>query len=193
MKKQIITIGREYGSGGHEIGEKLSALLGKKLYDKVTLMEKAKQGKNYEEVKSFFQEKPVDSLLYAIAMNTVTRGMESKPFKEIKSIVENEAGILIGCCGDHIFKGREDVLRVFIHAEAPFRRVRVAKEENISIEKAEKRMYQVDKERASFHKFYTQTEWQSLSNYDLVLNSSEFGIDGCIDIIMHSLNMVEEG
>lgn len=192
MKKQIITIGREYGSGGHEIGEKLSKILNKKLYDKVTLMEIAKKGKNYEEVKSFFQEKPVDSLLYAIAMSTMTRGMESKPFQEIKSIVENETGILIGCCGDHIFKGREDVLRVFIHAEPPMRKVRVAQEENISVEKAEKRMDQVDKERASFHKFYTQAQWQGLSNYDLVLNSSEFGIDGCIDIILHCLKMQED-
>ena len=147
----------------------------------------AKKGKNYEEVKSFFQEKPVDSLLYAIAMNTLSGGMESKPFKEIKGIVEEEPGILIGCCGDYIFGGREDVLRVFIHADSSMRKVRIAQEENINVEKAEKRISQVDKERASFHKFYTQKEWDGLSNYDLVISSSEFGIEGCIDIILHSL------
>ncbi len=187
MKKTILTIGRQYGSGGHEIGQRIAERLGYPLYDKDKLLELAKESGSYEEVKSFYQEKPVDSLLYAIAMNTLTQGMEKKPFQEIKRIVEKEPCVLIGRCGNYITGGKVEALRVFIHADKDFRAQRIAKTESITLEKAAKRIVETDKARASFYRFYTGEEWDRASNYDLVLNSSVFGIDRCVEIILNSM------
>ena len=106
MKKTILTIGRQYGSGGREIGQKIAEKLGYPLYDKEKLLEIAKKDGSFDEVRSFYQEKPVDSLLYAIAMSTLTQGMERKPFQEIKKIIEQEPCILIGRCGNYIHEGQ---------------------------------------------------------------------------------------
>ena len=187
MKKMILTVGRQYGSGGREIGQKVAARLGYPLYDKDKLLELAKQDGSYDEVRSFYQEKPVDSLLYAIAMSTLTQGMERKPFQEIRKLIEQEPCILIGRCGNYITKDKPEALRVFIHADKEFRVKRVAAENNISEEKAAKKIAETDKARASFYRFYTNEEWDQASGYDLVLNSSMFGIDRCVDMIIKSM------
>lgn len=189
MKKMILTVGRQYGSGGREIGEKVAARIGCPLYDKEKLLELAKQDGSYDEVRSFYQEKPVDSLLYAIAMSTLTQGMEKKPFQEIKKLLEQEPCVLIGRCGNYITKDRTDTLRVFIHADWQFRVERVAKENHISEEKAARKITETDKARASFYRFYTNREWDQASGYDLVLNSSMFGIDRCVDMILKSMDL----
>ena len=168
MKKTILTIGRQYGSGGREIGEKIAKELGYVFYDKDKLLELAKGSESYEEVKSFYLEKPVDSLLYAIAMNALAQGMEKKPFLEIKKIVEKEPCVLIGRCGNYIVSDREDALRVFIHADMDFRTARVAEENKITPSKAAKLIADTDKARASFCRFYTGQEWDSAANYDLI-------------------------
>ena len=170
MKKTILTIGRQYGSGGREIGQKIAEKLEYPLYDKEKLLEIAKKDGSFDEVRSFYQEKPVDSLLYAIAMSTLTQGMERKPFQEIKKIIEQEPCIL------------------FIHADDKFRAERVAKENGITEEKAAKKIVETDKARASFYRFYTNGEWDQASGYDLVLNSSMFGIDQCVDMIIKSMD-----
>lgn len=188
MKKTILTIGRQYGSGGREIGQKIAEKLGYPLYDKEKLLEIAKKDGSFDEVRSFYQEKPVDSLLYAIAMSTLTQGIERKPFQEIKKIIEQEPCILIGRCGNYITKDRTDTLRVFIHADDKFRAERVAKENGITEEKAAKKIVETDKARASFYRFYTNGEWDQASGYDLVLNSSMFGIDQCVDMIIKSMD-----
>lgn len=187
MKKTILTIGRQYGSGGHEIGQRIAERLGYPLYDKERLLEFAKESGSYEEVKSFYQEKPVDSLLYAIAMNTLTQGMEKKPFQEIEKILEKEPCVLIGRCGNYITSTKPEALRVFIHADKEFRAKRIAGTEHITEEKAAKRILETDKARASFYRFYTGEEWNQASNYDLVLNSSMFGIDRCVEMILNSM------
>lgn len=189
MKKMILTVGRQYGSGGREIGEKVAARIGCPFYDKEKLLELAKQDGSYDEVRAFYQEKPVDSLLYAIAMSTLTQGMEKKPFQEIKKLVEQEPCVLIGRCGNYITKDRTDTLRVFIHADWQFRVERVAKENHISEEKAARKITETDKARASFYRFYTNGEWDQASGYDLVLNSSMFGIDRCVDMILKSMDL----
>lgn len=189
MKKMILTVGRQYGSGGLEIGQKVAERLGCPLYDKEKLLELAKKDGSYDEVRSFYQEKPVDSLLYAIAMSTLTQGMEKKPFQEIKKLVEQEPCVLIGRCGNYITKDRADTLRVFIHADRQFRVERVAKENHISEEKAARKIAETDKARASFYRFYTNEEWDQASGYDLVLNSSMFGIDRCVDMILKSMDL----
>lgn len=187
MKKTILTIGRQYGSGGREIGGKIAEKLGYPFYDKERLLELAKQSGNYDEVKSFYMEKPVDSLLYAIAMNTLAKGIEKKPFQEVKKVVEKGSCVLIGRCGNYIVGRRPEALRVFIHADMDFRIPRIAEENGITEEKAEKLIAQTDKERASFYRFYAEQPWDCAANYDLVLNSSVFGIDGCVDIILRSM------
>ena len=85
-------------------------------------------------------------------------------------------------------KDRTDTLRVFIHADDKFRAERVAKENGITEEKAAKKIVETDKARASFYRFYTNGEWDQASGYDLVLNSSMFGIDQCVDMIIKSMD-----
>ena len=121
-------------------------------------------------------------------ISALTQGMERKPFQEIKKIIEQEPCILIGRCGNYITKDRTDTLRVFIHADDKFRAERVAKENGITEEKAAKKIVETDKARASFYRFYTNGEWDQASGYDLVLNSSMFGIDQCVDMIIKSMD-----
>ena len=190
MERTIITIGREYGSGGREVAEKLSAKLGIALYDKEKLIERAKEKGTFESMKSFYNEKPIDSLLYAIAMDTVdtiTGRINRVPFEMMKEIAEQEDCIIVGRCGNYIFKDHPDALRVFIHADAGKRTVKIGDQLKLSSDKAADLVKQMDRERASFYRFHTEEEWEDLKNYDLSLDSGIFGVDGCVEMICEAL------
>ena len=105
MEQFIIAIGRQAGSGGREIGMRLARRLGVPCYGRQELMQIAKGTPDYEEVKSFYEEQPVDSLLYAIATNSIEKGMGHIPFRRIRQLCEKTSCVLIGRCGGYIFRG----------------------------------------------------------------------------------------
>lgn len=180
----IITIGREFGSCGHIIGKKLSERLGIKYYDKDSLAEEAKKSDQYEEIRAFYEEQPVNSLLYVIALDS-GRGRESEvPFKFIRQLAEKEDCIIVGRCGNHILKDNPDMTSVFIHAPLKYRIEKTAQDRDISISKAERLVEKEDKARIGFHKYYADEVWNCVDNYQLTIDSSVVGIDGAVDMII---------
>ena len=180
----IITIGREYGSGGHEIGKRLARQLQIPFYDKDALIKVAKERGFYDEIISFYEEKPVNSLLYAIAMNTYSDHIGKMQFDLIRSITKDESCIIIGRCGNYIFKDRADAVSVFIHADIEKRVGRVRDVYGIDQKDLQKLIERTDKSRASFHKFYTEQNWGDSRNYDLAFNSGVIGIDASVEQIV---------
>ena len=104
MRNFVITIGRQTGSGGREIAERLARRLGVVCYDKNALMELAQRTGGYEEVQAFYEEQPVNSLLYAIAMENFEQNIGEKPFGCIRNVCAKEPCILLGRCGNYIFR-----------------------------------------------------------------------------------------
>lgn len=179
----IITIGREYGSGGRYVGQKLAEKLGIKYYDKSLLSIEAKKSEDYDELRAFYEEEPISSLLYVIGTTSSKKGNE-KPFNFIKEIAEKEDCVIIGRCGNFILQDQKDLVRVFVKADLEKRVQRVREYEDISEEKAKKRVQKVDGEREAFHKYYTEENWLDLRGYDLILNSSEVGLENVVDLIL---------
>lgn len=179
----IITIGREYGSGGHEIGKKLSEKYQIPFYDKTALIQVAKERGFYDEIISFYEEKAVNSFLYALAMNTYSDHIGKIQFDLIRSITEDDSCVIIGRCGNYIFKDRADAVSVFIHADMDKRVERVRDVYGIDKKDLQTIIEKTDKTRASFHKFYTEQNWGDSRNYDLAINSSAIGIDGSLELI----------
>ena len=189
MKKPlIITVGRQYGSSGREIGLRLAQRLGIEIYDKDKLMSIAKDTGDYEEVKAFYEERPVNSLLYAIAMNEMQQNTGKVPFERIRRLMQGKSGVLIGRCGNVIFRPDENAVSVFIHADSSIRQERIAKLENISIRKAALRMEEVDDERIEFHKYFAGEQWGQAQGYELCLDSGILGVDGCVEMILNYLH-----
>ena len=116
MERMIITVARQYGSGGKAVGEKLARRLGIDFYGKEELMALAKERPDYEEVRSFYEEQPVNSLLYAIAMNEAVGDAGEIPFRRIRELCGGRSCVLVGRCGNYIFKGQENCVRIFIYA-----------------------------------------------------------------------------
>lgn len=179
----IITIGREYGSGGHDVGAMLSRKLGIVLYDKETLAENAKRLGYYDEIKCFYEEKPADSLLYAIAKSDDNGKMGEKSFKHIKEVTENQDCVVIGRCANYVFRNEQEHISVFVHADMDKRIKRIAQNNNISEKEAQKLIDETDKKRAEFHKQYTSENWGDSKGYQLCIDSGMIGIEQTVDLI----------
>ncbi len=189
MKKVIITIGRQYGSGGRQVGMKLAEKLGIKCYNNELLAEAAKESGLCAEVFEKIEEKPVSTFLYFQAgkYDQGEMPLNHKVFlaqmQTIKKIAERESCVIVGRCADYVLKDRDDVINVFIHAPLEDRVQRVIERDGVAPGKAEKRVKKVDKERASYYNFYSTKRWGACDSYDICLDSSKFGIDGCAKII----------
>ena len=177
MRHIIITIGRQSGSGGRKIGELLAEKLGIPCYGKSELQKIAEGTDDYEEVQSFYEEEPVNSLLYAIAMSQFEQEVGRIPFRRIRELASKESCIIIGRCAGHIFREDPEAVRVFIHADPKIRVQRIMEREGLSETKAKKFLEDTDSRRASFHKYYTKQEWGLAQDYELCLDSGVLGIE----------------
>lgn len=179
----IITIGREYGSGGHDVGEMLAKKLGIALYDKEILAENAKKRGYYDEVKSFYEERPADSLLYIISKEEDDGRLSQKPFKHIKEVVKENSCVIIGRCANYIFRDEDEYVSVFIHADIEKRIKRIARNNSISEKKAKMSIYETDKKRAEFHTQYTGENWGDSRDYQLSIDSGMIGVEQTVSLI----------
>lgn len=191
MAKRIITISREFGSGGRFIGEEVAKKLGIKYYDKDMIAQIAKQsGFSPEYITEKAELSPKKGLFaYAFSGRDVTgKSIEDMVYevqrKVILEIAEKESCVIIGRNADFILKDRDDVLNVFIHGDRPEKVARICKLYNVTEEEAEKMMADIDKRRMTNYRFYTDQKWGMAKNYTLSLNSSELGYDLCEKIIM---------
>lgn len=197
---RIITISREYGSGGRIIGEKLAEKLGIPFYDKV-LIDMIAQDCG---MAAGYVEEASETMTMGQAFNIATLGYYSvNPVIEnvqiiaedvfvaqsriIKKLAEEGPCVIVGRCADYILRERDDVVNVFIHADYDSR-VRMAVEEyNIDEKQVASVIRKSDKARAKHYAFYCEKKWGQIDNYHLIIDSARFGIDKSVDIIMQSL------
>ena len=184
MENFRITIGRQYGSGGKEVGRILSERLGIPFYDKEELMKIAKDQPDYEEVRAFYEEQPVNSLLYAIAMGQGENQTGKVPFEQIRRLCGSRSCILIGRGGSYVFREDPSSVKIFIYADMDKKIQWIEKQEKVSPRKARKLIEKVEEERAQFHKFYTGGNWGNVNDYDLCLDAGVTGTQKAADIIM---------
>ena len=191
MGKRIITISREFGSGGRFIGEEVAKKLGIAYYDKNIIGQIAeKSGLSPEYIQENAELSPKKGLFaYAFSGRDITgKSVEDMVYEAQRNIIldlaEKEPCVIIGRNADYILKDRDDVLNVFIHGDMPEKIQRITGLYNVEEKKAVKMMADTDKRRRTNYNFYTDQNWGKASNYTLCLNSSQLGYDRCEMIIM---------
>ena len=191
MAKRIITISREFGSGGRFIGEEVAKKLGIAYYDKNVINEIAeKSGLSPEYIQENAELSPKKGLFaYAFAGRDITgKSVEDMVHKAQRRVIldltEKESCVIIGRNADYILKDRNDVLNVFIHGDMPEKIQRIIRLYNVEEKEAVKMIADTDKRRMTNYNFYTDQKWGKASNYTLCLNSSQLGYDRCEKIIM---------
>ena len=191
----VITVGRQYGSGGREIGTMLAEKLGIAYYDDMLLKEAAKESGLCEDLFRSFDERP-KSFLYSIAMDPYSFSMNSvtargnieqqvylATYETIKKLADKGPCVLIGRCADYALKDRDDVINIFITAPLENRIERVARRNDISLEEAKDRIKKTDKSRASYYNYYSSKDWGEAKSYDLCIDSSLLGIEGTVALL----------
>ena len=191
MTKRIITISREFGSGGRFIGEEVAKKLGIAYYDKNIIGQIAeKSGLSPEYIQENAELSPKKGLfVYAFSGRDITgKSVEDMVYEAQRNIIlelaEKEPCVIIGRNADYILKDRDDVLNVFIHGDMPEKIKRITGLYNVKEKEAVKMMADTDKRRRTNYNFYTDQNWGKASNYTLCLNSSQLGYDRCEMIIM---------
>lgn len=194
----IITIGRQFGSGGHEIGQKLAAHYGIGFYDKEMLQRAAKESGICKELFESHDEKPTNSFLYSLVMDTYSYGFASSTYSDmplnqkiflaqfdaIKKIASEGPCVLVGRCADYALEEYPNKVSVFIHADMEDRIRRIARTEDLSDAAAKDKIIKADKKRASYYNYYTSKRWGEASSYDLSLSSSKLGINKTVEAII---------
>lgn len=187
----IITISREYGSGGRYIGKLVSEKLGIKLYDKEFVEEIAKStGLSAEYIKDNEQKRTVLDNLNNGYYAGLTNADELfiKESELIKEVAEKESCIIVGRCADFILKDKENVIRIFINNSMENKIKRATKFYGMSEEHATKEISRINKLRANHYKYYTENNWKDPSNYDICINSDSIGIDNAVELICDIVN-----
>ena len=191
MAKRIITISREFGSGGRFIGEEVAKKLGIAYYDKNIIGQIAeKSGLSPEYIQENAELSPKKGLFaYAFSGRDITgKSVEDMVYEVQRNIIlelaEKEPCVIIGRNADYILKDRDDMLNVFIHGDMPEKIKRITGLHNVEEKEAVKMMADTDKRRRTNYNFYTDQNWGKASNYTLCLNSSQLGYDRCEMIIM---------
>lgn len=202
----IITICRQFCSGGMEIGKKLANKLNFNFYDKELLSLAAKESGFTESLFESIDEKPTNSFLYSIAMgnpsisgiffqnsdfitNDKLFGIQSEV---IKNISKKGSSVIVGRCSGYILREEEKVINVYLYADIDFRIKRFLEEnKDINPKDAERTLHKLDKKRASYYSYYTGREWDNVSNYDIVLNTSKIGINNSVEQIISYVNYIK--
>lgn len=188
MKNRIITISREFGSGGHTIGKMVSEKLGIPCYD-AELIHKIAQESGFSEnyIKNVGEYTPGGFLSSAFANRSFGPTNEDYlwniQYKIITELAEKESCVIVGRCADYILKDKADCLKVFIHADMDFRAERIVKVYGEREVAPEERLRDKDKRRAAYHRFYTNMKWGCAQNYHICLDSGKLGIAKCSEII----------
>ena len=203
----ILTIGRQYGSAGHEIGQELARQLNIPCYDKELLERAAKDSGLCKEVFENHDEKPTSSFLYSLVMDTYSYGYSSNVFSDmplnqkvflaqfdsIKQLSKEGPCVIIGRCADYALEDNPNCLSVFIHADLSMRIKRIAKMYGLTDVRAKDRILTADKRRSSYYNYYTSKKWGDADSYNLSLDSGLLVIDGTVAMLKYAIEMKELG
>ena len=188
MSNRVITISREFGSGGRTIGKLVAEKLGIPCYD-AQLIEKIAEQSGYsaEYIKQEVEYGTGGWLSAVFADRSTGLTNQDKMFSIQSRIIEELANegpcVIVGRCADFVLRDKADCLNVFIHASMEKRAERIVKEYGERAESPEKRLKEKDKRRAAYHRFYTDMKWGHAQNYHVCLDSGEFGIEKCAEMI----------
>ncbi|MFW5646284.1 MAG: AAA family ATPase [Acetivibrio ethanolgignens] len=194
---KIITISRQYGSGGREIGEKLAKEFGVPFYDNELISRAAKESGFAEAAFEHAEEKATNSLLYSIAMGMNAYGNQDFGFSSlslddkiflaqsniIRKVAEDGPCVIVGRCADYVLKDVPNVVNVFVYAGLDFRINRATKLYGISERKAAEQVMKYDKRRANYYNYHTSEKWGNMFNYDLAVKTECVGIDESVALI----------
>ena len=197
-KKVVVTIARQYGSGGREIGERVAEMLGFPLIDKELIKDAASKSELNEDIIKNADESAANSLLYTLAMGSNVLGttihfgykmpINDKLFilqsDAIKEYAANGSCVIIGRCADYVLRDEPNLFRIFIYGDLDHRKERVAaRHPEIKNTQIIDVINKTDKRRSSYYNFYTGRKWGKYDNYDMAVNSSTFGIEETARII----------
>lgn len=199
--KAIITIGRQFGSGGREIGIKLAKRLELPYYDKALLRRAAQESGLSEKLFESFDEKP-KSLLYSFAMDPHSFSLGDVPYEVtveeqvftafcdvIKKYADEGPCVIIGRCADYVLRNNRNRLSIFIYAPLEARIERIVKIKGVSLEMAKNMIAKEDKQRSAYYNYYTSKKWGDLRSYHFCLDSDQLGIDGTVELITKIVEM----
>lgn len=205
-RKYIITIARQFGSGGREIGKALADSLGIPCYDKELISLAAKESGMDAEVFNNVDERATNSLLYSLSMGLYSFGNSFSSNSDlpvndrlyilqhqiIKKLADEGPCVIVGRCADYILKDRDDTLSVFIHADMEYRKKRAIEIHGVAKNRAEQIVNKTDKVRANYYSFYSGQKWGYAQNYDLCLDSSKLSTDKIVKIIKAYMEIQNE-
>jgi len=204
----VITIGRQFGSGGREIGELIAKHYNIKCYDKELLARVARESGFCEEMIENHDERPTNSFMYNLVMDTYSFGYNSSSFVDmpishkvflaqfdtIKKIASEGPCVIVGRCADYALSDFPNVVNVFIQADeaAKIKRIRERFADISTDDKARDMMYKKDKQRQSYYNYYSSKKWGRADSYDLTVNSTKLGIEGTANFIMQFVDDYEK-
>ncbi|MBQ8655152.1 MAG: cytidylate kinase-like family protein [Clostridia bacterium] len=202
----VITIGRQFGSGGHVVGEKLAERLGIPYYDKNLLAEASKDSGICEEMFEDHDEKPTRSLLFSLVTGMQLRGDASAmymdmplnhkiflaQFDAIRRIASEGPCVIVGRCADYVLRDKKEAVSVFVKADMESRKQRAIDLHGVSPDKAEEYVRRADKQRASYYNYYATSTWGDVNNYDLCVDTGKIGIDGAVDLLAEYIRLREK-
>lgn len=194
--KLVVTIERQYGSGGRDVGHRLAELLGCKCYDQDLIVMAAQKSGISEEALAEADEKASSSLLYTLAMGASMIYTNTTPMavpindalfiaqsEIIKELSEKENCVIVGRCADYILKEHPKLVKVFVQGDMPDKVKRIMERAGISESAAKERINKKDKKRASYYNYYTDGKWGKAENYNLIVSTSKIGVDGAAKLI----------
>lgn len=199
----IITIGRQFGSGGREIGEVLAKKLNIPFYDKELISLAAKESGMDAEVFNNVDERATNSLLYSLSMGIYSFGSNFSNSNElpvndrlyilqhqiIKKLASEGPCVIVGRCADYVLKDFDNCVNVFIHADMEYRKKRAVEIHDVKKNKAEQIVNKTDKVRANYYGFYSGQKWGFAQNYDLCIDSSKLTTDQAVALIENYLDI----
>lgn len=189
MRYNVITISREFGSGGRTVGKALADKLGISCYDSEIIekvAEKSGFDKEYIADKGeYVRSTPLSGIFrsnynYQSSNEDIIWALQAKVINEI---ADEGPCVIVGRCADYILRERENILKVFICADMKYRAERIVSVYGEKKDSPEKRLKDKDKRRSSYYQIFTDMKWGDARNYDLSLNAGKLGIDGCVDIL----------
>ena len=204
MVKNIITIGRQFGSNGREIGKEVAKKLDIPFYDKEILYETAKNSGLSESLLKSLDEKPNKSFLYSLVMDPYSYGFTSTGYQTnlnqqafqatydtIKRIGDEGPCVIVGRCADYALRHNPKLARVFIYAPMEKRIATVSERFNLSEDKAKSQIIKEDKGRASYYNYNTSKKWGAMESYDICINSSLMSVEKTADFIIDYIKSIE--
>jgi CMP/dCMP kinase len=204
--QMVISISRQFGSGGRIIGKKLAEYLGIPFYDSALISMAAEKSGMSRQVLENLDEKAANRFLYTIPTGISTLGHASTAiynmplsdtlfltqYEIIKQLAQEGPCIIVGRCSDYILKDHPRHVSIFIQADERFRAARIAEYEHITEEESLSRISKYDKERKKYHDYYAAGTWGNAAFYDLTVNSARLGIDGTVDLVKLFIERVDQ-